>query len=255
MTAPAQLHPGPEAPGREPGGPLPQPHRPLRAGYASEVPQVDLLPPEIVDARRFRLLQRQLAAAVVAVALLCGLGAVWAEAGVASARNDLATVQAGTTGLRREQARYAGVPAALADLDRVKLARQAALGSDVAWYRFLSDLAVNTPAGAELTSVSVTMSGGTTGSTQLPLIPAGLGQVDVSGKAARFEDVAVWLEAVDAVHGLAGSGLSRATRQTQDGSDPGTSGSSAGVEAPVSFTGSAVVVPASLSHRYDRKAD
>jgi Tfp pilus assembly protein PilN len=239
--------------------PVPEPVAAGQRLYWAPVPQVNLLPPEIRQARRFRRLQRRLGVAALVVVAGCGLGVVWAQAGVVSARHDLTTIQAEGSRLEAQQARYAGVPQALAELDRVKAAREAALARDVAWYRFLSDLAVNTPAGTALTSVTITMDATAADS---PLTPAGLGTVTVQGTAIKFTDVATWLDSVNEVHGLAGSGLTSAVRQSSGGAPPssGGSGTSGAAGSPaastgITFDGTAVVVPAALSHRYDRKAN
>jgi hypothetical protein len=67
----------------------------------------------------------------------------------------------------------------------------------------------------------------------------------VSGEASRFTDVAAWLDASARVNGLVSSRLQSATR-----SGDGRSGSA----ERVTYSGSAVVSSAALSHRYDRKA-
>jgi Tfp pilus assembly protein PilN len=246
MTTSTQA--GPQAP-----VPEPEPMRPAVRTSWAPVPQVNLLPPEILAKRRFRRLQTQLAGAGVAVVALCAATVVWAQAGVSSAETDLAAVRAQGALLQAQQAKYAQVPKALAELDRVKAAREATLGTDVAWYRFLSDLAINTPSGTQLSSVTITMSGkNATTAASAPLTPTGLGQVKVTGQALRFTDVAAWLDAVNKVHGLTGSGLDSATKPAAG--SPGTSGSASPAASTVTFSGSAVVVPGALSHRYDRKA-
>jgi hypothetical protein len=227
------------------------------------VPRVNLLPPEILEVRRFRRLQRQLAGIVLSVVLLGAAAGAWAQSGVLAAQSDLTDVQAQTQDLMQQRARYAEVPKALAELDAARAAREGALRSDVLWYRFLGDLAVNTPAGTELTTVSVTMNATTAtaaGAAATGTAPAGtssvagtgtlttLGEVKVAGKALRFRDVATWLETVTQVHGLAASNLQSVARE-ESSSTAGSAGS-----ADVSYNGSAVVTSAALSHRYDRKA-
>lgn len=228
------------------------------------VPRVNLLPPEILEVRRFRRLQRQLAGIVLAVVLLGAAAGAWAQSGVLAARSDLTEVQAQTQDLMLQRARYAEVPKALAELDAARAAREGALRGDVLWYRFLGDLAVNTPSGTELTTVSVTMNT-TTGTAATGTAATGtaatgaasaagavplttLGEVKVAGKALRFRDVAAWLETVTQVHGLAASNLQSVAREESSGT-VGSAGS-----ADVSYNGSAVVTSAALSHRYDRKA-
>jgi hypothetical protein len=212
------------------------------------VPRVNLLPPEVLAARRFRTLQRRLGAAVAGTLVVAGLAVVWAQSGLASAQDDLAATQAQAVQLQAEQTKYAEAPKVLANLDAARTARASALGTDVAWYQFLSDLALNTPVGTGLSSVAISMTGSVnaTAST-VPLVPAGLGDVKVTGKAVRFPDVASWLDSFGQVHGLAGIVLMNATQANSE------SGSSA--PAAIEYTGSAVITTGALSHRYDRRAN
>jgi Tfp pilus assembly protein PilN len=220
------------------------------------IPRVNLLPPEVVEARSFRRLQRQLAGVVAAVVLLGAAAGVWAQQGVLSAQSDLNDTQAATTQLQQQQAKFAEVPKALAELDSARVAREGAMSTDVLWYRFLGDLALNTPANTDLSSVAITMTGSTSGSASGSgtgsgvgtAASAGLGQVTVTGNATRFRDVAAWLDAVTLVHGLASPSLQSAA-QSQSGG-----GAAAASAMPVTYSGSAVVTTAALSHRFDRKA-
>ncbi|HEX2805539.1 MAG TPA: hypothetical protein VHN80_05165 [Kineosporiaceae bacterium] len=215
------------------------------------IPRVNLLPPEIVTARSFRRLQRQLGGLVGAVVLLGAGAGAWAQSGVLAAESSLTEARAATTQLQQQQAKFAEVPKALAELDAARAAREGAMATDVLWYRFLGDLAVNTPADTNLSSVSVTMTppaaAGSGAAASPAAQPAGLGEVTVSGNAARFKDVAAWLDAVTLVHGLAGSSLQSAAQSA-------TTGTGAITTTPVSYSGAAIVTTAALSHRYDRKA-
>jgi hypothetical protein len=206
------------------------------------VPRVNLLPQEILDARRFRRLQRVLIALVALIVVLAVAAVLWAQSTVAAAQSDLDSTRSQTTALQRQQTRYAEVPVVMAQLDSVRAARESALGSDVLWYRFLTDLAINTPTGTSLSSVGVTLnaSAAPVGST-VPLTPAGLGTVKVTGRALKYGDVAGWLDDVDLVNGLAGSSLQSAS----------TDGTATGA---ITYSGTAIVTGSALSHRYDRKA-
>jgi Tfp pilus assembly protein PilN len=211
------------------------------------VPRVNLLPQEIIDGRRFRGVQRLLAGVVVVVVALCAGATLWARSGVTSAQNALQITRNQTRDLQQQQTRYAEVPKVNAELELARAARERALGADVLWYRFLTDLAVNTPEGTVLSSVTVTMTGATTAVTTGadPLSAAGLGTVKVSGQARRFTDVAAWLDAAGKVNGLTSTQLQSAAR---------SGGDSAGAESKVTYAGSAVVTTTALSHRYDRRA-
>jgi Tfp pilus assembly protein PilN len=222
---------------------------PTRVEWAP-VPRVNLLPPEILDARRFVGLQRRLAAGVGASVLLAGLGFGWAWLEVSHAQADLEATQATTRSLTAQQAKYADVPRVLAQVDAAKSAREQALGQDVRWFRFLGDLALVTPSTVSLSSLQITLdsAGGSTAAagSSNPLAAKGIGLVTVSGTAARYPDVATWLEAIVKVHGLDSSTLQTATRD-ETGAAGGTSGA-------VQFTSKVQLTADALSHRYDRKA-
>jgi Tfp pilus assembly protein PilN len=208
------------------------------------VPKVNLLPAEIVQARRLTSLKRLLAGGVAAVALLCTGGTVWAAAGAAAAQDDLDAVQARAGILRAEQARYAAVPKMLNLIQSAGTARERAMSQDVLWYGFLSDLAVTTPKGVTLNGLQVSLDKPTVGTD--PLVHPGIGTVTFTGAAKRFPDVAAWLDAVGRMHGLDGSTLQSATR-----AEPGGGTTSDGIN----FTSTVTVTSQALTHRYDRKAD
>ncbi len=212
------------------------------------VPRVNLLPPEILDARRFRRTQQVLAGVLAATVLVAGAVTAWAAHEVGVAQDDLQVVTARTSALRGQEQRYAEVPKVLAQVDAATAARQSALGDDVLWYRFLDDLAVAKPPNVWLGSVTISQNSGVGPTTSDALTPSNRGTVTFSGSALRFPDVASWLTQVGAVHGLDASRLQTAAR----GGD--VSGATAGKAGAVSFSSSVVITSDALSHRYDRKA-
>lgn len=241
---------GPDAPDAvappAPGSPAPAAAQGNRVDWAT-VPRVNLLPREIVDTRRFRVVKRVLIGAVLFVGVLCGLLTFWEQSKVTEARDELELTQKQGAALKLEQSSYAKVPKVQSELDAALAARERALGTDVLWFTFLTDLAVNTPPGTVLQSVTISMDGTTavsaTGAD--PVTPPGLGTVKVSGEASRFTDVASWLTATGEVSGLSGSQLQSAAR---------TEGQmSAGAGDRITYSGTAVITPGALSHRYDRK--
>jgi hypothetical protein len=228
---------GPTGPAGRVGG--------IRVDWAP-VPRVNLLPPEILDARRFRRVQRVLAGALVGTVAAAGLAFAWSLHGVSVAQAELDASRARTAQLHTEEAEYADVPRVLARVDQAKKARAQALGNDVLWYRFFDDLAAATPATVSLGNVSVTLDASGAGAVAAadPLTPAGIGTVTFTGVGDRFPDVATWLESVATITGLDGSTLQSATRVA----------GGAGGDDPVTFSSKIVVSDAALSHRYDGKA-
>lgn len=212
------------------------------------VPRVNLLPPEVLDARRFKSVQWRLALVVVLVAAIGAGAVVWSQSQVTVARQELAGTRARTGELQVQEARYADVPRTLAAVAAAKTARERALGRDVLWYRFLNDVALATPATVSLTTMTVALNAGggaqpTTGAD--PLAPAGIGTVTVSGTATTYPAVSAWMESIVGVTGLKGVTLQSATR---------TASSTSEASPPVTFTAQLVVTQDALSHRYDRKA-
>lgn len=207
------------------------------------VPKVNLLPPEILQARRITRLKRLLTGVLAVTVAACAGATFWAAAGASAAQEELDAVQARGATLRAQQARYAAVPRLLGLLQSAGTAREKALGQDVLWYGFLSDLAVTTPKGVTLNGLQVALDKPT--AVQDPLVPPGIGTVSFTGSAQNFPDVAAWLDAVGTLHGLDGSSLQSATREDPTAAAGGT----------LNFTSTITVTSKALTHRYDRKAD
>jgi Tfp pilus assembly protein PilN len=216
----------------------------LDSGVVSySLPRVNLLPPEIHEARRLRRTQLALGGCVVAV--LAALGGVYAVAAgsATTAGEELAAEQARTTTLSAEQAKYAEVPRVLAQVDGAKAAQERAMATDVLWYSVLNDLALTYPSEVWLDTLTVTVADPSqTASTTNPLATPGIGMVTFTGKAETHSDVASWLDVLDRTSGFADGSYTSSTRTDADG------------QIVVEFTSDAVVTGDALSHRFDRKA-
>jgi Tfp pilus assembly protein PilN len=219
--------------------PDPGPPAPLRIAWAP-VPKVNLLPIEILESRRFRRTQLMLAGVVVLVALLAGAGTYLAQRSVADANDDLIASQARVTQLQTEQAKFATVPQVIAEVDAATAARTSAMGSDVLWYRYLSDVDGALPAGVTLSAVTFVVNTNATAAGALanPLSSAGVGAITMSGSAGQYDQVATWLEAITKITGFSSPMLSSAAK------DDGT----------VSFSLSAILDTDALSARYTKDA-
>jgi Tfp pilus assembly protein PilN len=210
------------------------------------VPRVNLLPPEVLERRRFRKVQGRLVSVIVLVLLVIAGAGTWSQLQVGNARDDLTATENRTSDLQREQAQYAQIPLTLATVDQAKSARAEAMGSDVLWYRFLNDVALALPSSVTLSTMTVTLNDASASSTETaPLISPGIGTVAITGTAGDYPAVASWMESVTEVAGVASVTLQTATREaTDDGESP-----------DVSYTAQLVVTDAALSHRYDQKAN
>jgi len=225
------------------------PSAPVRVEWAP-VPRVNLLPPEILEGRRFSGVKRRLGAVVVAVLVLAGLGTFWAQGRVSAAADALAATRAETAPLMAEQARYDAVPVVIAAVEAAETTRQRAMATDVLWYRYLDEIALATTQDVWLTGITATMSGAagspnqaTAGPAGDPLAPPGIGTLAISGSATAYPDVASWLIALDKITGIKGSVLTSASRDSSTGSD-----------SAITFTTNSTITSDALSHRYDREA-
>ncbi len=213
------------------------------------LPRVNLLPPEIFEARKLRRTQLGLSGVIVAVIAAVGAGYVVPAALADAAAEELAVEQAQTTKLQAEQAKYAEVPKILAQVDSAKAAQETAMATDVLWYRYLNDLALTYPGEVWLGNLTATVAGtpGTAAAAAPvvganPLATPGIGTITFTGTALEHSDVASWLDVLDGTPGFADGSFSSSTRSEIDGQDV------------VEFTSDVVVTGDALSHRYDRKA-
>lgn len=224
------------------------PAAPVRVEWAP-VPRVNLLPPEILEARRFSRVQHRLGAALVGVVILAGMGTWWAQTWVNAAAADLQQTRDETAPLLAEQAKYNAVPAVIAQVEAAENTREQAMATDVLWYRYMNDVALATTPDVWLTAITATMDASSTtgqaatGAAGDPLAPPGIGTLAISGGATDYNDVAAWLVALDKITGVKGSVLTSAAK------DAG-----AGADATVTFTTNSTITSDALSHRYDRKA-
>jgi Tfp pilus assembly protein PilN len=171
----------------------------------SEYPlvRVDLMPPEVLADRKFRKARGGMVLAVVGTLALTG-GVFWFAANDADrAAEELAVEQARTTQLNAEAAQYAAVPAILASVDRAETALDIAMATDIEWYRYLSQVGVLAPEGVWFTNITMVSVPPTGQAGSDPLAPAdAVGDVQTTGAALTYEDVATWMDNVQSVTGL-----------------------------------------------------
>ena len=203
------------------------------------LPRVNLLPPEIEEGKRFRRIQVGLGAGVLAAVGVVAVGVVLASASVSSANEELEAASAEGSRLQAETAKYADVTAVYAQSAAAQAMLAEAMGEEVRYSRFLSDLSLSVPENVWLTSLTF---------AQAPVDPAvgstepGVATLTVSGKGFSHEDVAMWLESL-------------AAQKTY--TDPNFSSSQEvmiGEREAVEFASTATLTPEALSGRYTAPA-
>ncbi len=217
--------------------------------------RVNLLPPEIEQARHLKRTQAGLAFGLVAV--VAALGGVYALQvhDKHQAEGELAATKAQTVVLEAEQVKYADVPRTIAAIDAAETARSTALANDVEWYRTLNNFSLTVPTNVWFTGVTLaldTTAAAATpppGTTAVPATPAapvtpattGVGVLTVNGTALSHPDVATWLDVVGRQPGLSNAYFTNSVR------------AKIGSKYVVNFVSTATITGDALSHRYDRK--
>jgi Tfp pilus assembly protein PilN len=210
----------------------------VETGYGT-LPRVNLLPPEIGDRRRFRRIQYGLcggvALSVGAVALLY----VAAVGSVGDATTELEAATAQNVGLQTAAAEYADVTAVYSRAAAAQAMLTEAMGEEVRYSEFLSDLSLTVPENVWLKSLTFAQAPATAvvGSTE-----PGVGTVTVAGVGFSHDDVAVWLESLAGQEGYTNPYFSSSTEAL------------IGERTVVDFTSTATLTPAALSGQYTKPA-
>lgn len=215
-----------------------------RAGVVA-LPRVNLLPPEIAEAARFRRLQLAMGGAVVLSALIVGGLYVHAHSGVSSAQSDLNAAQSQQSSLQNRLAALQSVQ----DTYNAVQAKQAlltqAMGPEIRWSYALNDLALRIPNDVWLTAVTASETTGTTPgatTTTTPTTAGSIGTVTFSGVALKHDDVAGWLDALAKEKGFTNPTFSNSTE------------ASIGSRKVVNWATSVDLSSTALSNRYTTKA-
>ena len=157
------------------------------------LPRVNLLPPEIAQAARFRRIQLGIGGGVLAALGTVTLLYVLAVGSVNDATTELEAATATGTQLQAQNAEYAEVTAVYAAAAAAEAMLTQAMGEEVRYSRFLNDLSLTVPEKVCLKNVTF---------SQVATPPAlgstepGLGTVSFTGVGYSHDDVAVWLESL-----------------------------------------------------------
>lgn len=233
------------------------PQAPSLLATAEVLPRINLIPAQVIEARRFRRLQQGMAGAVVAAVLLVGVGFAVLSAETGTAQSQLTASQADVGRLQTRVGGYQSVRTTYQEVAADRAALRQALGQEVLFSQFLANLSASVPASIEITSLTVTVGGsagsapsglsGAAGSTTpLPsgVIASGgspgtpIGTISISGLAGSQNDVASWLDAIDGQQGVRDPYLSTSSQ------------SQSSTPTVVKFDSTAVLTSAALSGRY-----
>ena len=187
----------------------------------TSLPRINLLPPEIAEAAKFRRFQFAMGGAVAAAVVIVGALYVHGQSSVSSAQDELDNAQAQQTTLQQTLASLHGVQDVYAQVAAKQAMLTQAMGQEVRWSRYLADLSLRVPDKVWLTNVTATETAtGLTGAAPVaPTTPgttAGIGTITFAGIAFSHDDVAAWLDVLAKERGFAEPYFSNST-ETQIG--------------------------------------
>jgi Tfp pilus assembly protein PilN len=215
------------------------------------LPRVNLLPPEIHEAAKFRRFQFAMAGAGVAAVAVVGGLAYMAHGQVSSAKSQLAAAQAEQSNLQKQTASLQYVSDIGAQVQAKKAMLSQAMSPEIRWSFYLNDLSLRIPDGVWLTNVTAQETGATgtttpSSSAGQPAAAAGVGTVTFAGMAFSHDDVATWLDTLAKERGFTNAYFSNSTEQAPTGEK-----AVKGVHTdPVVFSSSVTLSTAALSGRY-----
>ena len=173
------------------------------------MPRVNLMPPEIAEAARFRRFQLAMGGAVVAAIAVVGLLYTQAHSGVTSAQEQLTQAQAQNTALQAKLSSLQSVQDVYNQVSSRQAMLSRAMGGEIRWSHYMNDLSLRLPDHVWLTNVTATETGATlTSTTTLPTTAGtttagSIGNVQFAGIAFSHDDVATWLDMLAKERGFA----------------------------------------------------
>jgi Tfp pilus assembly protein PilN len=217
--------------------------QPVGTAKTGTLAVVNLLPPEIHEAAKFRRLQFALAGVGVAAVAVVGGLTYQAHHSVSAAKSQLAQAQAQQTSLQSQVTGIQSVSQVYTQVAAKQAMLTRAMGSEIRWSYYLTDLSLRVPSNVWLTNVTATESGpgavgAPTTAVPSPLVQSGIGTVQFSGVAFSHDDVASWLDALAKEKGFTQVYFSSSTKGL------------IGTRPVVNFVSQASLSAAALSGRY-----
>jgi Tfp pilus assembly protein PilN len=210
-------------------------------------PRVNLMPPEIEEAQRFRRLQLAMGGAVVLSAVVVGLLYQHAKSGISSAQSQVTAAQQQHDSLQGKLASLSNVSQTYQAVQAKQELLQQAMGQEIRWSYMLNDLTFRIPSNVWLTSIQATETAAdpaaaASAATTLGAAPTNVGTIAFSGVAFKHDDVATWLDSLAKERGFTDPSFSNSTEDV------------IGTRPVVRFGSSADLSANALSNRYANKA-
>lgn len=166
----------------------------------------DLTPPELIEARRLKVLRRLIFSALIVLVVACLGIFVVAKLGHASAQSALDAEQARTTSLNQTEHQYSDVTQIQADTDTLNTQLATVLATDVDLQPVLTRIRKVLPAQLDIKSLALTLTPATgTGAVSSGLDTSGhpiIGNITIQGESSSFQAISAYVDALSQVNGI-----------------------------------------------------
>jgi Tfp pilus assembly protein PilN len=207
------------------------------------MPSVNLMPAEIAEAARFRRFQLAMGAAVIGAVAIVGALYVHDKSAVSDANAQVAEAQSAHAAAQSQLTALSSVSDVYAQVAAKEAMVQQAMGDEVDWSTYMSDLSLRIPDNVWLTTLVIAQTG-PTGAAPVPgsLTQTGIGTITFGGTAFSHDDVATWLDMLAKEKGFANAYFSNSTKSV------------IGKKSVVNFSSSVDVTDAAKSGRFTKPA-
>jgi Tfp pilus assembly protein PilN len=212
---------------------------------APALPQVNLLPGDVRQARTLGVVKRWVIASAGLTVLTVGSVAGAAQLQAQDAASRLARANAESAAMLAEQRPLAQVTGTRDQVTALTAARAFGLGQEILWADYLGGISIVIPPGVGITTLDYT------GATPLtaapvstdPLVPAGLGTITFTALGREVQDTAAWADSLESLPGLRDARISGTVRNDESGT------------FTYEFTGTIQVDAGALAHRFDAEPE
>ena len=166
-------------------------------------PRVHLLPSDVIDRKKAKLLKRRVAFGVLIVVVLVAAGYGAATFSLAQSQGALQSAQAQTSQLLTQQAKFGQVNKIKTDIASIQTGQRTATSQEILWQKFTEQLEGTLPAGASITDITASIdSPFQVGNTEaVPLIGPHIATVHVT-LLMNEGTIAAWLPTLSTLKGF-----------------------------------------------------
>ena len=164
-------------------------------------PRVHLLPVDVIERKKLKIVKRRVATGVVLALVLCGIAGGAASLSLDQAA--LTAAQSQTSQLLAQEGKYGQVNKIKTDIASIKSAQKTGTVQEILWSPFVTSLQATLPAGASLTQVTAAIDSpfSTTDTEAVPLVGAHIATVNLTLVMPQ-NTIPTWLNSLSTLKGF-----------------------------------------------------